>query len=274
MQFPKEGLHMTKVELVKVARELGLKGYSRLSKAELEVAVRTAQIAEANAKFDAEVEAHPEQWEDVETPVEITIKDVPESDFQTLAEIEAEERAEAQLTTEQSELLFDLKRYAGFSVYPHLRTLSPTPGQFRLIKALERNFKVKISTNNHMGFPANRGELSDKIKDVYSAINKGTVKPRPQQEVKASLEHVEKTPVVKPATASQIRKINELEKATGIVNTTVLRDSKIASEVIARYLSVQKCQTAQEVAMTTIQHDGVKQSFVSAVKSYIKRLFQ
>jgi hypothetical protein len=239
---------MLKKELVTKAQELGIKGYSRMNKQEL---------MDAIAKLTVQDE-----------PVVITVKEIPESDFQTLEEIEAEEKAEAQLTQEQSEILFDLKKYANFTLYSNLRVTAPTSAQFRLVQALERNFKVKIDTTG-----CNRGMLSDKIQNVYKAIMKGTVKPRPQVEVKTALEHVEHKPAVKPATPAQIAKINELEKETGIVNTTVIRDTKIASEIITRYISVQKCQTAQEIAMTTIEHPEVKHSLINTIKSYIKGLF-
>jgi hypothetical protein len=98
-------------ELRLAAKEMGLKSYSTMKKAELETAIEAL------------------------TATQITIPEV----------------TSPTMTQEQQDILFDLKRYKDFVLAQHLRTLAPTMKQKNLIEALERNFYIKFKNFYTMG---------------------------------------------------------------------------------------------------------------------------
>jgi hypothetical protein len=148
---------------------------------------------------------------------------------------------------------FDLSKYANFNpnnIKPHLRSLATTDTQHNLIKALENNFIVKINVG------CDRYETSVKIARVYKAIADGIVQRRTDEEILARIKSY-KPQVSNLATKAQLDLITELEKTTGVMNTTVVRDKQTATKIISTYQDMLK---QKQVAATEVKPADVPQT--------------
>lgn len=236
-------------ELREVAKGLGVKNYSKMNKAELEIAVKANTSVHLTAEDLAYVENYKEPQTQKESAQTMTTTNTNTNSF---------------IVTD-----FDIQRYAKF--IPSVKMISNpiTANQLNLVKSLENNFKVAINTKDCKGFY----DLSVKLANVYQAILSGRVQRRPIAEVEARVKAYAPASDNK-ATKAQLDAITKLEKETGIKVTTVISSKQVANTVIKTLIA--KRQTLKEVAVdkapkTTIQSKLEDKTFRTKFVAFLKR---
>jgi hypothetical protein len=231
--------NQTVATLKRMASEEGIKSYSKMNKAQL-VAVldehfrQVAFAEQQNAYASTDIKASsPNQSTEPMTesiPSNATIK------------------------------MFDIEQYAKFNLYGSLRNTPMTTNQINLAKSLENNFKVSIKIDHKM----TRGELSDKLSNVYKAIINGKVGYRTYAEIEARVKGYKPVSDDTP-TKLQLETITKLEQQTGVTVKEVIKSKAQASKIISMLLTEKKGQQ-QEVAVDRFDNPTFRTKFVAMMK--------
>jgi hypothetical protein len=269
-QCTKEDIIMNKTvaELRIMAKELGVKGYSKLSKAELmkTIACKSSEGYLSDYEImDLENEMPEDVSELLSEELVITQEDV-----------EVKKDAQPERILNNSEVKDFVNKYKGFTLYESLRGNAPYARQINLAKAIENNFEIKIPVSTYK----TAGELSDDLSKALKAIDNGSLKARPKTEVAELVKAYKPTvleapkPVKNGASEAQIKFINKLEKETGVINTRVVDSVKTANEIIQHYLALKNSQVKSEVAVdavNTVQEKLASPSFRTKFVAFLKR---
>jgi hypothetical protein len=240
-------MNKTVKELRVMAKEAGIKNYSKMTKEQLSIALEHVAYESIRAEEESDLII----TEEVNVPMN---------------------------TNQNADYIisdFDIQRYAKFIPSTVLKGRDKTANQLNLVKSLENNFKVSISTDTCKDFY----DLSVKLSNVYQAILSGKVARRPHAEVEARVKAY--NPVMdNSATPKQLETITKLEKELGVTITTVISSKQVADTVIKSLLAQKaKSQTLKEVAVDNAKAPSClgnfgNPSFRTKFSAMMKRIFE